>query len=75
MNTIHAYTELSGAPYPGFLNLSQQHDEGGPKNILTVRQQGHLGMKQASIVQSDYQLLELAGAIIEYLNKKGSEQC
>ncbi len=75
MNSIHAYTEASGAPYPGFVNLSTTHDEGGDKIVLTVRQQGHLGLKLASIVQSDEQLLALAAAILEYLNQKGGVSC
>lgn len=73
MTYIHAYTEVSGAPYPGFLNLSVQHTEVDPdKNVLTVRQQGHHGLKQASIVLSDTQMIELAAAILDHLNAKGA---
>lgn len=72
MTHIHAYTEVSGAPYPGFMNLSVQHTEADPdKNVLTVRQQGHLGLKQASLVLSDGQMIDLAAAILSHLNAKG----
>lgn len=71
MTLIHAYTEVSGAPYPGFMNLSVQHTESDPdKNVLTVRQQGHLGCKQASIVLTDAQMIDLAAAILDHLNAK-----
>ena len=72
MTHIHAYTEMSGAPYPGFLNLSVQHTEADPdKNVLTVRQQGHHGLKQASIVLTDAQMIDLAAGILNHLNAKG----
>ena len=72
MTHIHAYTEMSGAPYPGFLNLSVQHTEADPdKNVLTVRQQGHHGCKQASIVLSDSQMLDLVASIMMHLNAHG----
>lgn len=71
MIAIHAYTEASGAPYPGFVSLNQMHTESDPdKNTMTVRQQGHLGMKQASIVLSDEQLIDLVADIMGHLNRK-----
>lgn len=74
MTYIHAYSEASGAPYPGFMNLSQQHTDSDPvKNVLTVRQQGHLGLRQASLVLSDDQLLYLAASILEHLNEKARQ--
>lgn len=74
MKPIHAYTEVSGAPYPGYISLNEMHTDSDPdKNVLTVRQQGHLGMKQASIVLSRDQLMTLAGDILEHLQKKADQ--
>lgn len=71
MTHIHSYAEVSGAPYPGFLSLSVQHTEADPdKNVLTVRQQGHHGLKQASIVLTDAQMIDLAADILSHLNAK-----
>jgi hypothetical protein len=69
MIAISAYTETGGAPYPGFISLNEMHTEADPhKVVLTVRQQGHLGMKQSSIVLPKPQMLKLVADILEYLN-------
>jgi hypothetical protein len=74
MTYIHSYTERSGSPYPGFVNLSEQHtDTDSVKNVLTVRQQGHHGLKQASIVLSDDEMLKLSADILEHLNAKARQ--
>jgi hypothetical protein len=67
MSTIHAYTELTGESYPGYVNLSEQPGVAGACS-LTVRERGHNGMKQATLSLSREQALRLANDILAKLD-------
>lgn len=60
IQTVHAYTQATGEPYPGYVNISQAPAGGF---VVTVRSPGRDGAFQASLPMTREQLLDMAAAI------------
>lgn len=69
VHTIHAYTETNGAPYPGYVSVTEQPD-GSEQFGITVRERGHNGLKAATLPLSREQALRMANDIIAALGHR-----